>query len=112
MKKCLGFSYLYLRDKKAHLGISPLYDLREVNPKIVLKIIQLMRPYSETQDMLELSEKACLFILSLKHSRGAWDYEDLDFFEKRFMEPFKKLRGLQTRGAPRKYYWRDYIEDK
>ncbi len=103
VKKRLGFSYLYPREQ--------YFDLREVNPKKALKIIRLMKPYSETKDILELAEKACIFILNLKHPHGKWNYEDLDFFERTFMEPFKKIRGSRPRGGrPIKYYWRDYIE--
>ncbi len=104
VKKVLDFSYLYFTRK-------PLLELREVNPEKALKIIRLMKPYSITKDMLELSEKACTFILSRKYPRGGWDYEDLDFFERNFIEPFKKLRGARPRGGrPKKYNWRDHIE--
>lgn len=97
---------IYFLSETKKKNWSPCWTLKTGNPPKILEILSLIEPFVRIRkEQIKLGKEVCHYFIKRKGSQ--WNYEALDEFEKKFINPSKNLN--LRRGKSRKYYWRDYI---
>lgn len=89
---------------------SILYQIIAQKPSDILKIIALIEPLSLCTEELKLAREACEYILNIRKRHYYWDYQELDSFDRKYVQEGRKMKGYSAnRGRHRKYNWRKML---